>query len=69
MFFRNPTPDNYTALNNTLWPAIDPRSSNVNCLAINESISQQVNPKQDDWKFYLNLWKEFSDSTTKNTTY
>lgn len=68
-FFRNPTPEESISLNNTLWPAINPDSSDVNYLAINESISQQVNPKQDDWNFYVSLWETYNDSTTTWTTY
>ncbi|CAG9763665.1 unnamed protein product [Ceutorhynchus assimilis] len=66
----NPTPseDEEAVFNEAIWNPVNATSSNFNYMSLNESMVAAVNPKQEDWEFYQDLWKMYGDKS-KMTTY
>lgn len=56
LFFRNPTPIKDERLNNVIWPTVS--SSNFNYLNINSTLTLLVDPKNETYPKWVDLYEK-----------
>ncbi|CAG9762418.1 unnamed protein product [Ceutorhynchus assimilis] len=65
--YGNPTPIEDSAFNNTIWPSVNASASNLDYVWLNQSMVVDVNPKQEIFEYYSEVWSTFGDETEMTT--